>query len=651
MMTDAPRSERDDDASATASTASATDTPQAVASEPAPAPSASETPAPVTSGPETSATETSATETPAAEASSPSVPAAAESTGAGVSESLPAADRHAVAPVQTAAADAGGESAGAPGTHVSVSQDAVAQMPNEPPPTATAPPSQTFDTPNTHAGEAPPLAEHAATVQEPAGGIPVPPPGADQPVTVEGKPTAKERMQAGNAETAVPVPTQPHTGGPTGNAGPVEVPRDDEELDPELAAQISEQLSGTMKVEAAGPEATAAADDDALKDVAANTAALAAGDIAANNQRVEGTVTSIHGDNVFLDFGARLSGQIPTRQFLVESIPKVGDKLEVVVQNVDEAEGVILCSKPGSRASSKKANWDEVSEGQIVDAKVTKRNKGGLEVTIGSLRGFMPASQVDAGFVADLEQFVGQTLQAKVLEVNPAKRKLVVSRKSLMMESRRETEKELFSKLAKGDKVTGKVKSIKDFGAFIDLGGADGLLHIGQISWSRVGHPSEVLDVGQEIEVQVLDVDPEKKKISLSLRQLATNPWTMAEQKYAIGSTQSGKVTRVADFGAFVMIEPGVEGLIHISQIDHRRVRRVEDELSVGQQVEAKVLEVDPGRKRISLSMKALKAAPEQFDQTLSEEKRPKRPRRNDLRGGSGSGGKGGLFGDPSDFG
>ena len=664
MTTDAPRSDSDEAAASTAPATVSSDTPDSPIAAPAPA------------------------TTDDASIDGPTHEAAAESTGAAASEALPAADRHAVPPVAHADAPADGEVAGAPGTHVSVSADAVAEMPNEPPPTATAPPSATFDTPNTHAGEAPPLAEHAASVQEAPGGIPT---GVESPLSanpvaeapeagLEGdaagegdaaasgdlteqaaaaqqadeeasKPSLKDRMQSTASQTAVPVPTSSTAGDVPAAKGPVAVPRADEDsLDPALEAQITEQLSGTMMPESPNPQPSAGAEEPPTLTAAEQTAALAAGEVAAPGQRVEGTVTTIHGDSVFVDFGARLSGQIPTRQFLSDDLPKVGDKLELVIQSVDEAEGVITCSRPGSKVSAKRANWDEVSEGQVVDARVTKRNKGGLEVSIGSLRGFMPASQVDAGYVADLEQFVGQTVQTRVLEVNPGKRKLVVSRKALMLEARRESEKELFGKLAKGDKVTGKVKSIKDFGAFVDLGGVDGLLHIGQISWSRIGHPSEVLEVGQDVEVQILDVDQEKKKISLSMRQLAANPWTLAEQKYAIGSTQAGKVTRVADFGAFVMLEPGVEGLIHISQIDHRRVRRVEDELSVGQQVEAKVLEVDPARKRISLSMKALKAAPEQFDAPPPEERRPKRVRRGDLRGGSGSGSKGGLFGDPRDF-
>ena len=623
MTTDAPRSDRDDDATAD-----------------------STPPAPLTSPVATTPDESPAE---AAAAHPGAVPDIAASDG-GVSD---------------------GEPAGAPGTHVSVSQDAVAEMPNEPPATATAPPSATFDTPNTHAGEAPPLAEHAATVQEPATGIPETvnapseanqtqapataavtdaEPGQDPPSDDgDAKASARERMQQGgnDAAAAKPIPTQT-TSGPAPVAA-VEVPKGDDPLDPELEAQITQELSGSMVEPPPAPQPTSDGAEVGAASTVAAVSTLDAGDIAAPGQQVEGTVTTIHGDSIFVDFGGRHSGQVPTRQFGADDLPKVGDKLQVVVQSVDNENGVIVCSRPGSRTSAKRANWDEVAVDQIVDARVTKRNKGGLEVTVGSLRGFMPASQVDAGYVPDLDQFVGQTLQARVLEVNPAKRKLVVSRKSLQMDARRESEKQLFGSIAKGDRLTGTVKSLKDFGAFIDLGGVDGLLHIGQISWSRIGHPSEVLEVGQEIEVAVKEVDTEKKKISLSLRDLASNPWMLAEQKYAVGSTVSGKVTRVADFGAFVMIEPGIEGLVHISQIDHRRVRRVEDELSVGQQIEAKVLEVDPGRKRISLSLKALKESPEQFD-APQEEQRPRRPRRKDLRGGSSTGAKGGLFGNPDDF-
>lgn len=501
----------------------------------------------------------------------------------------------------------------APGEAVTTSQDAVASMPQDPPVTATAPPSQAFDQPDTHQGEAPAADEHAATAQAPA---------------------PKIKMQGAPDGTAVP-----SSGEATPEAAKVEVeiPKDDD-LDAGLEAELEAALSG---------QSAPAAESAPGTGEASSSSELAPG------QRISGTISSISADSIVVDLGVRTAGIVPARQFAKAS-PEVGQQIEVVVDSISEEEGTAACSLPGG--SRKPAgNWDGVDVGQVVDVTVKKTNKGGLEVMVGGLRGFMPASQVDIGFVSDLDQFIGKKLTARIVEVNPQRRKLVVSRRSLLAEERKEKEGELFDALEKGKTVTGKVKSIKDFGAFVDLGGADGLLHIGQISWSRINHPSDVLEVGQEVEVQILDVDAEKKKISLSMRQLQANPWSLVEQNYPIGSPVRGTVSRVADFGAFVKLEPGVEGLIHISQLDHKRVRAVSDVLREGQDVEAKVLEVDPGKRRISLSLKAMTAAPEPEPEMMEQQddrddRRRRRKQRGDLRGGTGTGGRGGLFGNPNDF-
>ncbi|AMV21946.1 30S ribosomal protein S1 [Planctomyces sp. SH-PL14] len=370
--------------------------------------------------------------------------------------------------------------------------------------------------------------------------------------------------------------------------------------------------------------------------------------------RVNGTIESIRGDDVFVNIGHRLGAVASLRQFNPKKPPQVGDKVDLIVFKVDEEAGLIQCNLP--RASSRvSGDWDSVSPGQVVECMVTKTNKGGLDITVGSLRGFLPASQADVGYVANLESLVGQKITAKVTEVNPARRRLVVSRRQLLMEEREVASKELMQTLQVGDTRTGRVKTIKDFGAFIDLGGVDGFLHVGQISWVRINHPKDVLQEGQTVEVKVLTIDPETKKISLGMRQLASNPWANAEDKYAKGSNVTGRVSRVEPFGAFVELEPGMEGLIHISELDHKRIKRVTEVVDVGQMVEVQVLEVDPGRKRISLSAKALKEKP--ADQLAAEAAAaapepahvPRRPR-NDLKGGIGGQGRGGLFGNPRDF-
>ena len=526
------------------------------------------------------------------------------------------------------------------------SQDDMSPVPVTPPPAATAPPSAAFDTP-----AVPPIEQHAATVQEDAS------PAPEQPA---GEPPLKPRVQMnrGSDGAGVAVPTGGADGGGGGvDRTPVELPGKNEPLDEGIEAEIAAAMGGAVGAAAA----SVASPGSDLPDISAAgqvTDAGGAGDVAVG-QRLNGTVVSIHGDNVMVDLdGVRYAGVVPGRQF-GDSLPEPGAKLEVVVDSVDDAQGNANCSIPtGTRKPG--GNWDAVQVGQNVDVLVKKTNKGGLEVTVGQLRGFMPASQVDLGFVDDLTKFIGQKMAAKVLEVNPQRKKLVVSRRALLAEERKSLEKDLFENLEKGQTRTGTVKSIKDFGAFVDIGGADGLLHIGQISWSRINHPSDVLAVGQEVEVQILEVDPEKKKISLSMRQLQSNPWTLAEQTYPVGSSVTGKVTRVADFGAFVMLEPGVEGLVHISQLSRERVRAVSDVLSQGQEVEAKVMEVDLSRRRISLSIKAMQE-PSGGDGGMGEggmppeddprESRRRQRRRNqNLRGGTGGSGKGGLFGNPNDF-
>ena len=341
------------------------------------------------------------------------------------------------------------------------------------------------------------------------------------------------------------------------------------------------------------------------------------------------------------------------RQFGSKPLPAEGAELEVVVDRVDEEEGLILANLPRAATRVSSGDWSSVAVGQVVECMVTKTNKGGLEVSVSNLRGFLPASQVEMGFVADLEVYVGQKVRAKVIEVKPERRRLVLSRRAVLAEERAEAEKKLLAELEPDQVRTGRVKTIKDYGAFIDLGGTDGFLPISQMSWVRIEHPSELISEGQEVEVKVLSVDQESKKISLGMRQLAPNPWKTVEDKYPKGSTTQGRVTRTETFGAFVELEPGVEGLVHISELDYRRVKRVTEVLNVGDTTQVQVLDVDPRKKRISLSVKALKEKPEPAkDEDLSPGKgQPyERRRKGPLKGGTGEELAGGLFGNPNDF-
>ncbi len=426
---------------------------------------------------------------------------------------------------------------------------------------------------------------------------------------------------------------------------PVEIPKADS-LDSDLEAALEAAMSTDV------PEDVVTIDDAEMEpeDAPANDdAAAPAVRVVRKGARLQGSVQSIHGDDMFIELGHRLPGVLSRRQFGLRKQPMQGEPIEVVVTRIDEKEGLIHCNLP--RGAAKPAgNWEEVTTGQTVECIVSQTNKGGLEVTIGSLRGFMPASQVELGFAPDLQTYVGQKLRARVTEVNPKRRKLVVSRRSLMEEERQQSEQEMLQKLAPGQHYTGRVKTIKDYGAFVDIGGIDGLVHVGQISWNRINHPSEMLKEGQEVEVQVLSVDPEKKKVGLGMRQLTQNPWANIEQRFASGISVRGKVTRIEAFGAFVELEDGVEGLVHISELDHKRINRVTEVLSVGQETEVKVLEVDPKKKRISLSVKALIEAPQAAAPADDAPPLPRRSRES-LKGGIGEPTGGHLFGDPRQFG
>lgn len=485
--------------------------------------------------------------------------------------------------------------------------------------------------------------------------------GADAPAEAGESTPERPRvtMNRGSDEDAKPVPTlqgdEPSAGprefedikdqaagaarapGSAAMVTGVDIPRS-AELDPEMEAELAAAMAANplsadinAKAEAAGPPQPI--DIEGLQP----------------GTRLKGTIQQVSDESVFVDLGMRSPGMIQRRQFSEDKPPEIGQKLDVIVDNVDVGEGTVNVSLPKARRKPA-GNWDAVAKGQIVDVMVTKTNKGGLEITISSLRGFLPASQVDLGFIENLESYVGQKLTCVITEVNPQKRNLVVSRRAFLQQERQEKEKELWQNLSVGQAFTGTVKTLKDYGAFVDLGGVDGFLHVGEISWNRINHPSDLLKVGDEIQVRILKIDADSRKIGLGMKQLQQNPWQGIEQRYPVGTTVSGRVTRTTEFGAFVELEQGVEGLIHISELEHRRVGRVTDIVKEGDQVDAKVLTVEPNRKRISLSLKALKNKPEPEQAPPVEPY--ERKRREPLRGGreAEGGGRGGLFGNPDDF-
>lgn len=370
--------------------------------------------------------------------------------------------------------------------------------------------------------------------------------------------------------------------------------------------------------------------------------------------KVSGTVVSLHEEDVFIDLGGRNQGVMPVKQF--ETPPETGAAIDVVVVRHDAEQGLYEVSLPSAAVDV--GNWDEVQEGQVIEVSITGSNKGGLECQIAGLRGFIPMGQISIFRVENAEEYVGQRLACVVTEANRRRKNLVLSHRALMERERKEKREQLLAELAPGQIREGVVRSLQDFGAFIDLGGADGLIHVSQLSWDRVGHPSEVLQVGQSVSVRVEKVNAETGKISLAYRDLGANPWDDAASKYVAGQRVKGHVTKLMQFGAFVKLEPGVEGLIHISELGHGRVFRTGDVVSEGQEVEVQVLTVDVGAQRIGLSLKALMAKPEKPQSKKDQEQQegpvpvPKdaprpdpRVRDKELKGGLGGPSGGEKFG------
>lgn len=333
---------------------------------------------------------------------------------------------------------------------------------------------------------------------------------------------------------------------------------------------------------------------------------------------VTGTVVKINSDEVMVDVGGKSEGVIPIKELSfqkdpdVEDIVKVGDEIQVMVIKMENNEGHMVLSK--KRADQEKAMdtlQEKYENGEVIEAKVVSDVKGGVIVDIGA-RGFVPASHLDTKYVDDIKSFVGNTYRFKIIEFdsNPENRKIILSRRALLEAEEKEAREQLWDKIAEGQILKGRVQRIANFGAFVDLGGVDGLLHISEMGWGRVKQPTDVVNVGDEIEVYVLSADREKGKISLSLKKLINNPWDNAAEQFPVGAVLTGKVVRIAPFGAFVALADGVDGLVHISQISWEHIDKVEDALAIGQEVQVKVLEVDEDRKRISLSIKDLKERP-----------------------------------------
>jgi len=326
---------------------------------------------------------------------------------------------------------------------------------------------------------------------------------------------------------------------------------------------------------------------------------------------VPGRVTEVRSNEVVVDIGYKSEGIVPGEEFKDLAAVKVGDTLEVLLEQTENEDGEIVVSK---QRAEQQRNWDRVletcTEGSLISGSIVGRIKGGMLVDVG-VDAFLPGSQLDVVPVKNPDDYLNRTLEFKILKINRERRNLVVSRRELLEERRRDSKKKLLSEIQVGQLRKGVVKNLTDFGAFIDLNGMDGLLHVTDMSWGRVNHPSEVLSVGQEVEVMVLDVNLEKERISLGLKQKTRNPWDDIESKFPIGRRVHGKVVNLMPYGAFVEIEEGIEGLVHVSELSWtKRIAKAADVLSVGQEVDAIVLAVNKDEQKISLGIRQTEANP-----------------------------------------
>ena len=338
-----------------------------------------------------------------------------------------------------------------------------------------------------------------------------------------------------------------------------------------------------------------------------------------NGEVVEGTVIDVKPDEIILNIGYKSDGIITRNEYSntpnldLTTAVKVGDTMEARVMKVNDGDGQVLLTYKRLAADKGNKKLEEAfNNKEVLKATVAQILDGGLSVVVEESRVFIPASLVSDTYERDLSKYLGQEIEFVITEFNPRRRRIIGDRKQLLMAEREKLQEELFSRIKVGDVVDGVVKNVTDFGVFVDLGGADGLLHISEISWGRVENPKKVFKPGQELKVLVKDI--QEKKIALSLKFADSNPWNDAESKYAVDKVVTGKIARMTDFGAFVELEPGIDALLHVSQISREHIDKPSDILKVGQEVTAKIVDFKPEDKKISLSMKAL-IEPEKKDE------------------------------------
>ncbi len=342
---------------------------------------------------------------------------------------------------------------------------------------------------------------------------------------------------------------------------------------------------------------------------------------------VTGTIIRIVGEEIYVNVQYKSDGIIPAGEYASDKsikaseCVKVGDDIEVYVLTLNDGDGNVLLSKKRIEEHRAFLELEKVyDEKEIVMGKVVEVIKGGLIAVIRENRIFVPASQISASFTKDLNSFVGKELEFNIIEFNKTKRKVVAGRKEIAQKEMAGKRAEIFAKIDVNTRLKGVVRRIVDYGAFVDIGGIDGLIHISELAWCRVKRVTDIINVNDEVEVVIIDIDKEKGKVALSLKAITENPWNDAENKFKVGNTITGKVVRIVDFGAFVEIEPGVDALLHISQISHNHTDSVASVLKVSQEIEAEVIELDLKIKKISISMKALEENPEEDKETTEEE-------------------------------
>jgi len=413
-----------------------------------------------------------------------------------------------------------------------------------------------------------------------------------------------------NTEGGKPRGAKPHVGGKApaipaavSNKGPVPVPSVRDNLPQDLEDEIAAALEG-----------------ESIDDLMEQSTPAAAAQVETDDRR-RATVIRIDAKHLFVSLSSASEGVISLQVFT--EIPEVGSEIDVIVTGFNEDDQIYEVTVPGAAVSV--ADWSDLQEGAVIDVTITGSNVGGLECQVNSIRGFIPASQISTYRVENFEEYVGKKLQCVVTEASAERRNLVLSHRSIMEREAAEQREQKLGSLEVGSVHEGIVRSVKDFGAFVDIGGIDGLIHISQMSWERVKHPSELVKEGDKVKVRLEKINPETGKLGLSLRAMQTHPWEGINERFRVGEVVSGAVSRIADFGAFVRLAPGIEGLVHISELAHRRVNLVSTEVSEGQDVSVKVLSVDVQNQRIALSIKQTTAAPAKESKRGDAEELPPR--------------------------